>query len=55
MQGKAPATLGVLLVNANIVVATDRLIDALLGAHPPATAHKRIRVYVSQLAIPSEP
>jgi DNA-binding SARP family transcriptional activator len=49
MQGKARATLGVLLVNANSVVATDRLIDALWGAHPPAAAHKSIHVYVSQL------
>jgi DNA-binding SARP family transcriptional activator/tetratricopeptide (TPR) repeat protein len=47
--GKARAALGVLLVHANEGVATDRLIDAIWGERPPATATKSIHVYVSQL------
>jgi DNA replication protein DnaC len=48
-QGKARATLGALLIHPNTVVTTDRLIDAVWGAHPPTTAHKSIHVYISQL------
>jgi DNA-binding SARP family transcriptional activator/tetratricopeptide (TPR) repeat protein len=48
-QGKARAALGVLLIHANEVVATDRLIDEVWGSHPPATATKSVHVYVSQL------
>ena len=48
-QGKARTTLGVLLIHANNVVATDRLIDDVWGARPPATATKSVHVYVSQL------
>src|SRR6185295_13387458 len=48
-QGKARAALGVLLIHANKVVATDRLIDDIWGAQPPATALKSVHVYVSQL------
>ena len=48
-KGKARAALGVLLIHANEVVATDRLIDDIWGAHPPATATKSVHVYVSQL------
>ena len=48
-QGKARTTLGVLLIHANSVVATDRLIDDVWGARPPATATKSVHVYVSQL------
>jgi DNA-binding SARP family transcriptional activator len=38
------ATLGVLLIHPNTVAATDRLIDAVWGAHSPTTAHKSIHV-----------
>jgi DNA-binding SARP family transcriptional activator len=48
-QGKARVALGVLLIHANEVVATDRLIDDIWGAQPPATAIKSVQVYVSQL------
>jgi DNA-binding SARP family transcriptional activator/class 3 adenylate cyclase/tetratricopeptide (TPR) repeat protein len=48
-KGKQRAVLGVLLMHANEVVATDRLIEDVWGAHPPATATKSIHVYVSQL------
>ena len=48
-QGKARVALGVLLIHANEVVATDRLIDDIWGAQPPATATKSVHVYISQL------
>ena len=48
-HGKARAALGVLLIHANEVVATDRLIDDIWGGRPPATATKSLHVYVSQL------
>jgi DNA-binding SARP family transcriptional activator len=38
-----------LLLHANEVVSTDRLIDALWGQAPPRTAAKSIQVYVSKL------
>lgn len=41
--------LTVLLLDANRVVSRDRLIDALWGANPPATATTALRVYVSRL------
>jgi DNA-binding SARP family transcriptional activator len=40
---------GALLLHANEVVSTDRLIDALWGQSPPLTATKSIQVYVSRL------
>jgi DNA-binding SARP family transcriptional activator len=46
---KQRALLAVLLLNANRVVSTDRLIDDLWGERPPATAAHSIQVYVSQL------
>jgi DNA-binding SARP family transcriptional activator len=46
---KQRALLAVLLLNANRVVSTDRLIDDLWGERPPATAGHSIQVYVSQL------
>jgi DNA-binding SARP family transcriptional activator/tetratricopeptide (TPR) repeat protein len=49
VNGKARAALGVLLIHANEVVPTDRLIDDIWGAHPPATATKSVHVYISQL------
>jgi predicted ATPase/DNA-binding SARP family transcriptional activator/peroxiredoxin len=46
---KQRALLALLLLDANRVVATDRLIDALWDEQPTATAHKALQVYVSQL------
>jgi DNA-binding SARP family transcriptional activator len=47
--GKQRALLAALLVHANEVVASDRLVDYLWGEHPPATAPKALQVHVSQL------
>ena len=47
--GKQRALLAVLLLHANEVVSTDRLIDELWGAEPPTTVAKSIHVYVSRL------
>jgi DNA-binding SARP family transcriptional activator len=46
---KQRSLLAVLLLNANQVVSSDRLIDALWGEEPPETAAKALQVYVSQL------
>src|SRR3954447_22695916 len=46
---KRRALLAVLLLDANRVVSTDRLIDALWEDEPPDTAQKALQVYVSQL------
>ncbi len=46
---KQRSLLAVLLLQANEVVSTDRLIDQLWGATPPATASKGIQVHVSRL------
>jgi DNA-binding SARP family transcriptional activator len=46
---KQRALLAVLLLHANDVVATERLIDELWGESPPATVAKSIQVYVSRL------
>jgi DNA-binding SARP family transcriptional activator len=46
---KQRALLAVLVLNANRVVSTDRLVDDLWGERPPATAAHSIQVYVSQL------
>jgi DNA-binding SARP family transcriptional activator len=47
--GKQRALLAVLLLRANEVVSTDRLLDDLWGSSPPATAAKSIQLYVSRL------
>ena len=47
--GRQLSLFGVLLLHANEVVSTDRLIDALWGRAPPLTAAKSIQVYVSRL------
>jgi DNA-binding SARP family transcriptional activator/energy-coupling factor transporter ATP-binding protein EcfA2 len=47
--------LAALLVHANQVVSADRLIDALWGEQPPATAAKTLQTYVSQLRRELEP
>jgi len=46
---KQRALLAVLLLHANRVVSTDRLIEALWGERLPETAQKALQVYVSQL------
>jgi DNA-binding SARP family transcriptional activator len=46
---KQRSLLAVLLLHANEVVSTDRLIDELWGGEPPATAAKSVQVYVSRL------
>jgi DNA-binding SARP family transcriptional activator len=47
--GKQRALLAILLLHANEVVSTDRLIDALWEEEPRETAQKALQVYVSQL------
>src|SRR2546425_2945683 len=46
---KQRALLALLVVEANRVVSTDRLIEALWEEEPPETAQKALQVYVSQL------
>jgi len=46
---KQRALLAILLLHANEVVSTDRLIDALWDEAPPETAQKSLRVYISRL------
>jgi DNA-binding SARP family transcriptional activator len=46
---KQRSLLAVLLLHANELVSTDRLIDQLWGTAPPATAAKNIQVKVSRL------
>jgi DNA-binding SARP family transcriptional activator/DNA-binding beta-propeller fold protein YncE len=46
---KQRALLGVLLLQPNEVVSSERLIDELWGERPPATAAKTLQTYVSQL------
>ena len=46
---KQRALLAVLLLHANEVVSTDRLIDDLWGANPPETASTALQGYVSRL------
>ena len=45
--GKQRVLLGVLLLHANKVVSTERLVDELWGAKPPARATKLVQGYVS--------
>jgi DNA-binding SARP family transcriptional activator len=47
--GRQRTLLALLLVHANEVVSTDRLIDGLWGERPPATAPKVLKNAVSQL------
>ena len=46
---KQRSLLAILLLQANELVSTDRLIDQLWGAAPPATCAKSIQIYVSRL------
>src|SRR5687768_1531812 len=48
-RGRQRALFALLLLNANEVVSTDRLIDELWGESPPRTVLKSIHVYVSRL------
>jgi DNA-binding SARP family transcriptional activator len=41
--------LAMLLLHANEIVSTERLIDALWESRPPETAQKTLQVYISQL------
>ena len=43
------ALLAVLLLHANELVSTDRLIEELWGGEPPETAASALRVHVAQL------
>jgi DNA-binding SARP family transcriptional activator/tetratricopeptide (TPR) repeat protein len=47
--GKQRAVLALLLLHANEVVATERLIDELWGESPPVTARKALQIYISRL------
>jgi DNA-binding SARP family transcriptional activator/predicted negative regulator of RcsB-dependent stress response len=46
---KPRALLAILLLHANQVVSTDRLVDELWGEAPPPTARSLVQVYVSRL------
>jgi DNA-binding SARP family transcriptional activator len=46
---KQRALLALLLLNANRVVARERLVDELWGERPPETAVETVQVYVSRL------
>ena len=46
---KQRALLAVMLLHAGETMSTERLVDALWGEKPPATAVKALQVYVSQL------
>src|SRR5437868_12248307 len=46
---KQRTLLALLLLEANRVVSSDRLIDALWEEEPPATAGKALQVHISQL------
>jgi DNA-binding SARP family transcriptional activator/tetratricopeptide (TPR) repeat protein len=52
---KQRALLAILLLNANEVVSSDRLIDELWGTETPKTAAKSLQVLVSQLRKVLEP
>jgi YVTN family beta-propeller protein len=47
--GKQRALLAILLLHANEVVSSDRLIEELWGDQPPASAAKSLQVHVSRL------
>lgn len=48
-SGKQRALLVLLLLNGGEIVSRDRLIDALWGESPPASAPNSVHIYVSQL------
>jgi DNA-binding SARP family transcriptional activator/streptogramin lyase len=47
-RGNERALIAMLALHANTVVSTDRIIDALWGDRPPATARDMVRLYVSR-------
>ncbi len=47
--GRERVLLATLVLGANQVVSTDRLVDALWGEEPPATAANALQVHVSKL------
>jgi DNA-binding SARP family transcriptional activator len=47
--GKPRAVLAILALRAGEPISTERLIDALWGERPPASATKLVQLYVSQL------
>ena len=47
--GKQRALLGILLLHANEVVSSDRLIEELWGGEAPASAAKSLQVHISRL------
>jgi DNA-binding SARP family transcriptional activator/predicted negative regulator of RcsB-dependent stress response len=50
LGGSKPcALLAVLLLHANQMVSTERLVDELWGEAPPTTARNQVQVYVSRL------
>ena len=53
--GKQRALLAILLLEANRVVSTERLVGLLWGEDPPETASNVLQVYVSQLRKALEP
>ena len=46
---KQRAVLAVLLLRANEIVSTDRIIDLVWGGNPPRTAEHSIQIYISEL------
>ena len=48
-RGKERSVLAILLLHANEVISSERLIDDLWRDEPPATATKSVQVYVSRL------
>jgi DNA-binding SARP family transcriptional activator/ABC-type branched-subunit amino acid transport system substrate-binding protein len=48
-RGKERSVLAILLLHANEVISSERLIDDLWGDEPPATAAKSVQVFVSRL------
>jgi DNA-binding SARP family transcriptional activator len=47
-KGNERALIALLALHANTVVSTGRIIDALWGEQPPATARDMVRLYVSR-------
>ncbi|MGH3917940.1 MAG: BTAD domain-containing putative transcriptional regulator [Pseudonocardiaceae bacterium] len=54
-SAKERLLLAVLVVHANEIVSADRLIEALWGAEPPATAANTLQTYISHLRRALEP
>jgi DNA-binding SARP family transcriptional activator len=48
-RGRQRALLAILLLRANQIVPTERLIDDLWGGEPPSTAPKMVQMYVAEL------